>query len=293
MEISSIKSSAFYRYTATGSNATITGTFTTSSLPVIEVGGMYVTTNILSTVTTYTETTVTEYTSYTSSISTTETVSSYSKGQYGRESVVYATQPSDTISSWNGGTNTFSLFSYYKTIYRSETGKYTISTVGITTTMYVNGTQVEIDTGSQVKSTASGETVGNTVSLEVYDDYNLHDIKAEGYETSKWILEDMSFQSSNLVLSSGSTVTENHFTAKAFQVQLLNNFTAISRRGYGNVTTVQYRDSAAYTTTGNYGIYGENSSTITSYSGSYTQSTNYGSDEFKSSRGFTTIPSYN
>lgn len=291
MEISSIKSSAFYGYTATGSNATITGTFTTSSLPVIEVDGMYVTTNILSTITTYTETTVTEYTSYTSSVSTTETASSYSKGQYARQSVVYATQPSNTISHYNGGTNTFSLFSNYKTIYRSETGSYTISTVGITTTMYVNGTQVVLDTGSDVKSTESGETIGCVMSIISYDDYNIHSINAVGRTVTKWIFTNLSCTRTDIIYGVTNT-TYNYFTAEVFSVWTASHATAIGRRGYNNVTTAIILDSAAYITTGWFRVAGESSSTITSYSESVVDTTKYGSDVFKSSRGFTTISSY-
>lgn len=292
MEISSIKSSAFYGYTATDSNATITGTFTTSSLPVIEVDGMYVTTNVLSTVTTYTETTLTEYTSYTSSVSTTETTSSYSKGQYNRESAVYATQPSKTISLYNGGTNTFSLFSNYKTVYRSETGNYTISTVGITTTMYVNGTEVSLDTGSAVKSTESGETTGCVMTIVSYDDYNIHKINAVGRTVSKWIFTNLSCTRTEVIYGSTNT-TENYFTADVFSMWTASHATAIGRRGYNDVTTAIIIDSAAYITNGFFRVEGENSSTITTHSMSVVDTTNYGSDVFESSRGFTTISSYN
>lgn len=291
MEILSIKSSAFYGYTATDSNATITGTFTTSTLPVIEVDGMYVTTNVLSTVTTYTETTLTEYTSYTSSVSTTETTSSYSKGQYKKLSVIYATQPSKTISYYNGGTNTYSLFSNYKTVYWSETGNYTISTVGITTTMYVNGTEVSLDTGSAVKSTASGETTGCVMSNESYDDYNIHSINASGRTVSRSTFTNLSCTRTEVIYGAVNT-TKNYFTGSIFSLWSAVDVTEIGRRGYNNVTTVRFAEAAAGITSGWFIIDGENSSTITSASMSDVDTSDYGTDSFRSSRGFTTISSY-
>lgn len=209
MEISSIKSSAFYGYTATDSNATITGTFTTSTLPVIEVDGMYVTTNILSTVTTYTETTLTEYTSYTSTSSWSETASSFSST--GRiTSSSQASHLGETYNDWSGTTQ-LTLYKPYYSKTASQIGYNTISTIGYTGTTEVNGTDLVTLESSSVFSTSRIETTSNSITdTESGTNFSSYHVYSSGQFSAMYTLSYVSgsrFRATQFLFSRDIVVT--------------------------------------------------------------------------------------
>lgn len=248
MEISSIKSSAFYGYTATGSNATITGTFTTSSLPVIEVDGMYVTTNILSTVTTYTETTVTEYTSYTSTNSWSETVSSFSSTA-NRISSSQASHLGETYQVLDYTTQ-LTLYGYYYSETTSEVGYNTISTIFYTGITEVNGTNVSTSENSRIVNTGRVETTSNSKSGEhrgyKANGYNVEEVEQYSAVYTLSYSSGSLFKATQFLFSRGYLVTRayiNNSVVTSYQNTLnniFNTYTVI----YGNSTLASTATSA-------------------------------------------------